>query len=65
MHTAQKTTIHHPTTMLSTSENVLLPGHNHLLTTGADDPSLSVSPEHQVKVDSGFFAQWQFSFRFC
>ena len=27
---------------LSTSENVLFPGHNHLLTTGADDATLSL-----------------------
>ena len=27
--------------MLATSENVLFPGHKHLLTTGADDPSLA------------------------
>ena len=27
--------------MLATSKNVLLPGRNHLLTTGADDPSLA------------------------
>ena len=27
--------------MLSTSKNVLFPGHNHLLTTGADEPSLA------------------------
>ena len=26
--------------MLSTSKNVLLPGHNHLLTTSTDDPTL-------------------------
>ena len=26
--------------MLVTSKNVLFPGYNHLLTTGADDPSL-------------------------
>ena len=26
--------------MLSTSKNVLFPGHNHLLTTSADDPAL-------------------------
>ena len=26
--------------MLATSKNVLFPGHNHLLTTGANDPSL-------------------------
>ena len=36
----KKTTIHQLTTMLSFSKNVLFPGHNHLLTTGADDPSL-------------------------
>ena len=33
-------TIHQVTTMLTTFKNVLFPGHNHLLTTGADDPSL-------------------------
>ena len=27
--------------MLSTIKHVLFPGHNHLLTTGADDPSLA------------------------
>ena len=27
--------------MLDTSKNVLFPGHNHLLTTGTDDPSLA------------------------
>ena len=32
--------IHQLTTMLSTSKNVLFPGHNHLLTTGADDLTL-------------------------
>ena len=32
----KKATIH----QLTTSKNVLFPGHNHLLTTGADDPSL-------------------------
>ena len=26
--------------MLATSKNVLFPGHNHLLTTSTDDPSL-------------------------
>ena len=42
-HSGQKqNTIHQLTTctVLSTSKNVLYPGHNHLLTTGADDPSL-------------------------
>ena len=40
-HLAKTNTIHQLTTMLSTSKNVLLSGHNHLLTTGADDPSLA------------------------
>ena len=39
-HHAKKATIHQVTTMLATSKNVLFPGHNHLLTTSADDPSL-------------------------
>ena len=34
-------TIHQLTTILSTLKNVLFPGHNHLLTTGADNPTLS------------------------
>ena len=33
--------------MLSTSKNVLFSGHNHLLTTGADDPTLWLLPECQ------------------
>ena len=37
--TAQKVTIHQVTTMLTTSRNVLFPGHNHLLN-GANDPTL-------------------------
>ena len=36
----KKNTMHQLTTMLSTSKNVLFPGHNHLLTTVADDPAL-------------------------
>ena len=32
--------IHQVTTMLSTSENVLFLGHNHLQTIGTDNPSL-------------------------
>ena len=36
----KKATIHELTTMLSTSKNALFPGHNHLLTTGADGPTL-------------------------
>ena len=38
----QKATIHQLTTMLSTSKNVLFPGHNHLLTTRADDLTLLI-----------------------
>ena len=41
----QKATIHQLTTMLATYKNVLFSGHNHLLTTGTDDPTLS--PECQ------------------
>ena len=28
-------------------EKCPVPGHNHLLTTGADDMTLALSPEHQ------------------
>ena len=45
---------------LSTSKDVLFPGHNHLLTTSADDPALSLSPERQrviIKV-KGHQHQW-------
>ena len=42
MHNAlgKKAIIHQVTIMLATSKNVLFPGHNHLLTTGANDPTL-------------------------
>ena len=33
----EQTTIHQLTSMLETSKNVLFPGHNHPLTTSADD----------------------------
>ena len=33
--------IHQVITILATSKNVLFPGHNHLLTTGTDDPALA------------------------
>ena len=36
----KKATIHQLITMPATSKNVLFPGHNHLLTTDADDPTL-------------------------
>ena len=39
----KKATIHQVTTMPATSENVLFPGHNHLLTTDTDDPTLWLS----------------------
>ena len=42
--------------MLSTSKNVLFPGHNHLLTTGTDDPSLAVT-QVIIKV-SGHQHRW-------
>ena len=38
---SKKATIHQVTTMLATSKHVLFPGHNHLLTIGADNPSLA------------------------
>ena len=44
----KKATIHQVTTMLATSKNVLFPGHNHLLTTGAGDLTLWLLPEHFV-----------------
>ena len=40
MITVQTATIHQLITMLSTLKNVQFPGHNHLLTTHADDPTL-------------------------
>ena len=39
--------MHQVTTILSTSKNVLFPGPNHLVTTGADDPTLGLLPERQ------------------
>ena len=39
-HQKKLVTIHQLTTMLSTSKNVLFPGHNYLLTSSADIPSL-------------------------
>ena len=43
----KRATVYQLTTMLSTSKNVLFPDHNHLLTTGADYPTLKSLPEHQ------------------
>ena len=49
-YSANKATIHRLTTMLSTSKNILFPGHNYLLTTGSDDPILQLSPKHQLTI---------------
>ena len=38
----KKATIHQLTTMLSTCKIGLFPGHNHLVTTGADDLRLLI-----------------------
>ena len=54
----KKAIIHQLTTMLSTLKNVLFPGHSHLLTTGAADPSLWLSP----KVDSMVVSWWIVAF---
>ena len=42
--------------MLASSKNVLFPGHNHLLTSGTDNPSL-VGTRVIIKV-SGHQYQW-------
>ena len=51
-----KATIHQVTTMQATSKNVLFLGHNHLLTTSTDDPSL-IGTQAIFKV-SGHQCQW-------
>ena len=43
----KKVTINQVTTMLATSINVLFPGHNYLLTTSIDDPTLWLSSKRQ------------------
>ena len=57
---SKKATIHQVTTMLYASKNVLFPGHNHLLTTGADDPSLinTVAGARAINKVSGHQHQW-------
>ena len=58
----KKATIHQVNTMLATSKNVLFPGHNKLLTTGTDDPTLWLSPERQhggYLVDRGILQQYE------
>ena len=43
IHCAKTASIDHVTTTLATYKNVLCPCHNHLLTTGADDPTLIIA----------------------
>ena len=64
-HCAKKATIHQVTTMLATSKNILFSGHNHLLTTGTDDPTLWLSPKDQYRwlagrydLEIGHFYKW-------
>ena len=64
----KKTTIHQVTTMLATSKNVLFPGHNHLLTTVTDDPTLWLLPERQFKSFGSSAIYWVYgwtSVKFC
>ena len=49
-----KATILKVTTMLSTSKNVLFPGHSHLLTTGTDD----LTQARLITKVSGHQYQW-------
>ena len=39
--------------MLSTSRNVLFPGHNHLLTSGVDDPRWQSGDNQTVRWSAG------------
>ena len=50
------TAVQQVTTMLATSENVLFTGHNHLLTTGTDDRSLTGT--RAIMKVSGHQYQW-------
>ena len=43
----KKATIHQVTIMLANFKNALFPGHNHLLTIHANDPTLWLSPKRQ------------------
>ena len=43
--------------MLATSKTVVIPGHNHLLTTSADDPSLAGTQAIKKSV-SGHQHRW-------
>ena len=44
--------------MIATSRNVLFPGHNHLLTTGADDPTFLRAPARAIIKVKGHQHQW-------
>ena len=48
----KKAIIHQVTIMLATSKNVLYQGHNHLLATGANDPSLTAAQAIQCQIFS-------------
>ena len=50
----KEATTHQVTTMQAISKNVLFPGHNHLLTTSADDPKLWLPPEHHWPGNKAF-----------
>ena len=59
----KNTTTHQVTTMLATSKNVVLvfPGHNHLLTTGTDDPDTLIiawAPARVMIKVSGHQYRW-------
>ena len=57
LHWAKKATIHQVTAMLATSKNILFPGHNHLLTTGADN-LLFLAGTHAIINMSGHQHGW-------
>ena len=44
--------------MLATSKNVIISGHNQLLTTGTDDPSLAATSAWAIINVSGHQYQW-------
>ena len=62
----KKATIHQATSMLAIFTNVLFPGHNHLLTTGAENPTLWLSLEHQtfLEVASMVVTWWIVAFMY-
>ena len=43
-------------------KNVLFLGHNHQLTTGTDEPTLWLLPEHQQEVASIVVTWWRVAF---